>query len=279
MHFFAAVLAFQFDAGAKAPQAKTPINMESYLKPSDEIAEYFDQPRYLNVNLSNLNATRTWFARAQADRTVNLADISTKYENLAGIMIDPVADRARTMSYRTSSSIVLTSASDFATRVIQAPKGKWLSGGTWSPNGKYLLYMVHGEESSTVWVHDAEKNSSRQLTKQPILATRVNPDWIPDSSGIVGVFVPSSRSEEPKPTSVPSQPKVQVTDPGKNRLRQFRTLLQNENDQRRFEYFMTGQLAKVGLDGKMTSVGKPAMISAFDPSPKGDVFRVGKIEL
>ncbi len=278
MHFFAAVLAFQFDAGAKAPQAKTPINTESYLKPTDEIAEYFDQPRYLNVNLSNLNATRTWFARVQADRAVNLADISTKYENLAGIMIDPVADRARTMSYRTSSSIVLTSASDFATRVIQAPKGKWLSGGTWSPNGKYLLYMVHGEESSTVWVHDAERNSSRELTKQPILATRVTPEWIPDSSGVVGVFVPASRGAEPKETSVPSQPKVQVTDPGKNRLRQFRTLLQNENDQRRFEYFMTGQLAKVGLDGKVTSVGKPAMISGFDPSPKGDVFRVTTIQ-
>jgi Tol biopolymer transport system component len=201
MHFFAAVLAFQFDTGVKAPQTPTPINAESYLKPSAEIAEYFDQPRYLNVNLTNLNANRTWFARVKADRAVSLADISTKHENLAGILIDPVADRARTMSYRTSSSIVLTSAADFATRVIQAPKGKWLSGGTWSPNGKYLLYMVHGEESSTVWVHDAEKNSSRQLTKQPILATRVNPEWIPDSSGVVGVFVPSSRGEEPKPTS------------------------------------------------------------------------------
>ncbi len=278
MHFFAAVIALQFDAGAKAPQAPTPINAESYLKPTAEIAEYFDQPRHLNFNLSNLNTTRTWFARTQADRAVNLADISTKYENLAGIMIDPVANRARTMSYRTSTSIVLTSASDFSSRTITAPKGKWLSGGTWSPNGKYLLYMVHGEEGSTVWVHDAEKNSTRELTRQPILATRVSPEWIPDSSGVVGVFVPTNRGDEPVATAVPSQPKVQVTDTGKNRLRQFRTLLQNENDQRRFEYYMTGQLAKVSLDGKIAPVGKPAMIASFDPAPKGNLFRVTTVQ-
>ena len=278
MHFFAAVLALQFDAGAKAPQAKTPINAESYLTPPAEIAEYFNQPRHLNVNLSNLNSARTWFARVQANRSTNLADISNKYDNLAGIMIDPIANRARTMSYRTATSIVLTSASDFSTRVIEAPKGKWLSGSTWSPNGRYLLYMVHGEESSTVWVHDAEKNSSQQVSKQPILATRVTPEWVPDSSAIVGVFVPNSRGEEPKMSAVPTQPKVQVSDAGKNRLRVFRTLLQNEVDQKRFEYFMSGQLAKVGLDGKTTAIGKPAMISGFEASPKGTHFRVTTIQ-
>ena len=278
MQFFAAVLALQFDAGAKAPQTQTPINAETYLKPPQEIAEYFDQPRHLNANLANLNATRTWFARVQADRAVNLADISNKYDNLSGIMIDPVANRARTMSYRTATSIILTSAADFSSRTIQAPKGKWLSGGTWSPNGRYLLYLVHGEDSTTVWVHDAEKNASKQITKQPVLATRVSPEWVPDSSGVVGVFVPTDRGEEPKMGAVPSQPKVQVTDPGKNRLRVFRTLLQNETDQKRFEFFMTGQLAKIGMDGKVANIGKPAMISAIDAAPKGDFFRVTTIQ-
>ena len=275
MPVFAFLTVMQFDAGAKT---STPLSTEAYLKPPAEIAEYFDQPRHLNVSLGNLNSTRTWFARTQADRSTNLADIATPYLNLAGVMIDPKANRSRAASYRLSSSLVLTSTKDFTDRVISAPKGKWLSPGTWSPNGRYLMYLVHDEDSSTVWIHDAEKNSSKQLSAHPVLATQVTPEWIPDSSGIVGVFVPTNRGPEPAKGAQPAQPKVQVTDAAKNRLRTFRSLLENELDQARFEYYMTGQLAKFDLGGRMSPIGKPAMIANIDPAPKGDVFRVSTIQ-
>ncbi len=90
---------------------------------------------------------------------------------------------------------------------------------------------------------------------------------------------PEKRGPEPKTGSVASQPKVQVTDSGKNRLRTYRSLLQNETDQKRFEYFFTGQLAKVSVDsGRVNNIGKPAMISGINASPKGDYVRVATIQ-
>lgn len=272
--FLAAILGLQFDTGAKKlPEA---ITSETYAMPPDEIKDYFDQPRYLNYTLGSLNASKQWFARTKSSGGVKLSDISNPYENMAGLLLDTRANRARTMSFRTSTSIVLTSAANFEEREIKAPAGSWLSAGTWSPNGRYLMYMVHDEKESTVWIHDSEKNSTRELVKNAVLATRVTPEWIGDSSGVVGVFVPRNRRPEPKAAAVPLQPKVQVSDSGKNKLRTFRaaSLLSTELDQQRFEYFMTGQLAKVSVDGRMTEVGKPAMFSSIGSAPKGDFFRV-----
>jgi dipeptidyl aminopeptidase/acylaminoacyl peptidase len=278
MPFLVAILAMQFDTGAKKlPEA---ITSETYALPPDEIKDYFDQPRYLNYTLGNLSPSRQWFARTKSNGGVRLSDIANPYENLAGLMLDTRANRARTMSYRISNSIILTSSADFQEREIKAPAGSWLSAGTWSPNGRYLMFMVHDEKESTVWIHDAEKNATRELVKNAILATRVTPEWISDSSGVLGVFVPKNRKPEPKAAAVPFQPKVQVSDAGKNKLRTFRasSLLSTELDQQRFEYFMTGQLAKVSVEGRMFEIGKPAMFSSIDSAPKGDFFRVTTVQ-
>ena len=278
MPFFTALLVLQFETGTK-PKLPDEISKESYLMPPPEIASYFDQPRHLNYTLSNLNATKKWFARVKSNGGTKLSDIATPYENFAGIMIDTRANRARTLSYRNATAIVLTDATNFTEREISAPEGYWLSGSTWSPNGKFLMFLVHNPDQTTVWVHDVDRNATKQLTSEPVLASRVSPEWISDSSSVIGVFVPEKRGPEPKTGPVASQPKVQVTDSGKNRLRTYRSLLQNEIDQKRFEYFFTGQLAKVSVDsGRVNNIGKPAMISGINASPKGDYVRVATIQ-
>lgn len=259
----------------KAATTPNPLATEAFIAPPREIQDYFDQPRHLNYTLNNLSRDKKWFARVVSNGGVKLSDIGNPYENFAGIMIDPKANRARTLSYRTATSIQLTSAEDFSTRLIKAPEGAWLSSATWSPDGKKLMYLVHTPNQSTVWVYDPALNTSEAVSETPLLATAVNPEWSGDSKTILAVTIPTNRKAVPAKDEIAAQPKVQLSDPSKNRLRVFRTLLQNERDQQRFEYFLTGQLTQFNLAAKKSvSIGSPAMYLSIDSAPKGDFFRV-----
>ena len=255
--------------------AQSPIEAESYLKPPKEIASYFDLPRHTQFTLSNLNSAKTWFARVKVRGQVMLSDIANPYENFGGWMFDTRANRARTMSYRTGASIVLTNASTFEEREINPPVGTWVSAPSWSPDGSTLMFLVHSPEASTIYLHSPSQNKTWQLTDRHLLATRVTPEWLGNSKGVVAAFVPTSRGAEPKATIVPSQPRVQVTDKDKNNLRIYRYTLQNQTDQNRLTYYLMGQLATVEVaSGMVKSVGIPAMIASIDAAPKGDAFRV-----
>jgi dipeptidyl aminopeptidase/acylaminoacyl peptidase len=255
--------------------AQSPIDTESYLTPPKEIASYFDLPRHTQFTLSNLNSQRTWFARVKSRGQILLSDIGNPYENFGGLMLDTRANRARTMSYRTGVSILLTNASTFEEREIAAPAGQWVSAPSWSPDGSTLMFLAHNPDASTIYLHNVSQNKTWELTSVPLLATRVTPEWLGNSKGIVAVLVPGARGAEPKAAPVASQPKVQVTDPDSNRLRTYRTLLQNQTDRTRLEYFLTGQLAVIDITkGAIKTVGTPTMISSIDPSPTGDAFRV-----
>ncbi len=259
--------------------AQNPIAAESYLTPPKEIASYFALPRNTQFTLSNLNSSRTWFARVKTRGPVLLSDLANPYENMAGWMIDCRANRQRTMSYRTGESIVLTNASTFQEREIKPPTGAWVSAPSWSPDGTKLMFLVHTPDASTIYIHDVNKNSTSQLTSHALLATRVSPDWTGDSKGVVAVFVPTKRGPEPMAPAVANQPKVQVTNPENNRLRTYRSLLQNQTDQKRLEYFLTGQLEWVdATKGTEKAIGIPSMIASVDVAPKGDFFRVTTIE-
>ena len=259
--------------------AQSPIDAESYLKPPKEIASYFDLPRHTQFTLSNLNSAKTWFARIKSRGPVMLSDISNPYENFGGWMFDTRANRARTMSYQTGESIVLTDSKTFKEREIKAPAGTWVSAPTWSPDGTTLMFLVHNSDQSTIYLHDAEKNKTWELSPRPLLASRVTPEWVGNSKCVVAVFVPKNRGPEPKAGQVPAQPRVQVTDKDKNNLRIYRSLLQNQTDQDRLTYYLTGQLATVDIaTNAMKPVGAPTMISSIDAAPNADVFRITTVQ-
>ncbi|MBS1703848.1 MAG: prolyl oligopeptidase family serine peptidase [Armatimonadetes bacterium] len=268
-----------FLAGFAFGQTTNPLETEAYLTPPKEIASYFDLPRYKQFTLSNLNSSRTWFARVKSRGQVLLSDLANPYENMAGWMIDCHANRARTMSYRTGESIVLTNAATFEEREIKPPTGAWVSNPSWSPDGRTLMFLAHTPDASTIFLHDVGRDKTWQLTSHALLATRVSPEWVGNSKSIIGVFVPSNRGPEPVAGPVAAQPKVQVTNKDSNRLRTYRSLLQSDLDKKRLEFFITGQLEVVDIaKGGEKKIGLPSMISSIDSAPTADFFRVTTVE-
>src|SRR5688572_18576237 len=76
------------------------LSQERYVKPPAEVERLVTAPRHLNVTLSNQGPTRRHFLKLQTDGMPTVNEFGKPWYNLAGLQIDPKANRARTMTTR-----------------------------------------------------------------------------------------------------------------------------------------------------------------------------------
>lgn len=258
-----------------------PLDTEQYLKAPAEIQRFLDSPRYLNSTLGNQSPGNRYFLTAESTGMVKLNDLGNPYYNLAGVMIDWQANRARALRTTGAAALVIIDTTDWTKRRIEAPKDSKISNATWSPDGTQIAYMVNAPTSSTLFIADPSTGKVRQLSKMPLLATMTRFSWSGDSKSIFCTLLPDKRGPEPARSAVAAQPRVQVADPAKNKLRTYRTssMLKSTEDRALLRYYLTGQLAKIDVKtGKAAAIGAPAMIQSFDPAPKGDYVRVTTVQ-
>ncbi len=255
--------------------APNPLEIEGYLPAPKLIQSFLDAPRHLNRSLGNLSPNGRWFLQTESAGMPLLADLSKPYLNLAGVQIDVAAHRSRAMTTRGDVAIVLIDAQDWTRRRIDAPKGTRITGSTWTPDGRTVLFMAHGPDATHVYSVEAASGAPKRLTKRPLLATQVGFEVV---DGAVFCVMRNGQTM-PQMSGVPSQPRVQVADSSRNRLRTYRSLLANKEEAAQLEYFLTGQLVKIDLrTGAEQAIGAPAMIRSINASPKGDFVRVVSIQ-
>lgn len=252
-----------------------PLEVEGYLPAPKQVQSFLDAPRHMNRTLGNLSSNGRWFLQAESAGMPSLADLSKPYLNLAGIQIDVAAHRSRAMTTRGDVAITFIDTQDWTRRRIEAPKGTRITGSTWTPDGRTVVFMAHGTDATHVYSVDAAGGSPKRLTKRPLLATQVGIEVV---DGAVFCVMRNGQAM-PQISGVPTQPRVQVADSSRNRLRTYRSLLANKEEAAQLEYFLTGQLVKIDLrSGAEQVIGAPAMIRSIDVAPKGDYLRVVTVQ-
>lgn len=257
-------------------QAPNPLSTERYILPPKDIAEIVGAPRHLNRSYDNLNSTRTWFVEPVSAGTPTVEDISRPYLNLAGIQVDPAANRSRSNSMRKVFGYEFVSADGSKKNVISLPAG-WTGGEPeWSPNGSKIAFLAHGKTETQLWTADPATLTATRVGTSRMLCTLTSAiEWSADGQSIAVVLVPTVRPGVAAESAKPVNPRVLVSDPTANRSRPLRDLLETERDQDLFEHYTTGQLAVIHLStGKVTEIGKPGMIRSFSASPDFSLFRV-----
>ncbi len=267
-------LALSAPAGLEAQSQA--ILAEGYLTPADEIANLVASNRHESVLLTNLGPDGRHFLNAESEGMPALEQLARRYYRLAGVAIDPAANRFRNLTTGAVSGLELIEAETGARTSVQVPSGARVSGATWSPNGRQVAFLVHTDAESHAWVADVPNGRARQVTRTPLLATRVTGiQWSGDSRYLFAVVLPEGRGAEPAAPRQPSTPLVRVASGDENRLRTYPSLLRDPHDQALFEHYTTGQLVRIEVSNRRVErIGSPAMIEMISPAPGGEHVRI-----
>ena len=253
------------------------LSSEKYVRPPAEIERLVAAPRHLNVTLSNQSPNRRYFIKLQGEGMPTVQNFGKPWYNLAGLQVDPRANRARVLTSRVNTGLEIIDGTNGRTTTIEVPVGASVSGARWSPDGSQIAFVASFPDASHIYVADASGGKSRRITTTPLLATFVTePQWTANGAQVAVVLLPDNRGAEPKAPDIAAGPKVRLTAPGmKNRTRTYADLLQWPYEQDQVEYFTTGQLATIDVRTRaVKKVGPPAMIQRVDPSPSGAFYRV-----
>jgi dipeptidyl aminopeptidase/acylaminoacyl peptidase len=197
---------------------------------------------------------------------------------LAGLAVDTKANRARSLTMRAGTALILVDPKTNATRALEVPKGATVSSVTWSPTGTQIAYVANFYDASHLYVADVVAGKSTQLTRTPLLATlETGVDWSADGKTLAVVLVPDNRGAVPThgPDGIEDGPQVRLTEGRVIPQRVHWSLLEDPHDKALLKYYTTGQLAQIDVKSKaIRKVGAPAMIRSVDASPDGAYFRV-----
>jgi dipeptidyl aminopeptidase/acylaminoacyl peptidase len=247
-------------AGDGAPAAPA-----EYRTPPQVLADLADAPRTPAVSL---DPSRQWLLELPYPGLPPIGELAQRELRLAGLRIDPQTDGQTRQLYFTGMKLV--HLADRAERPVTGlPPAARVSGVTWSPDGRRVAFAVTRKDGIEPWVLEVATGHARRLADVRLsLVLDRSPHWLSDSQSLLCALVPAGRGPEPPAPEVPPGPVIQQSAGRAAPARTYQDLLKNAYDEALFEHYLTVQLARIDLDGKVQPIGTPDLRLA-EPSPDG----------
>src|SRR5690606_35990972 len=257
---------------AFAATAQPATNVEAgsgYQLPVPALQALVDAPRPPQASLS---PNRDLLAFIDTPSLPGIDIVAQQELRLAGMRIHPHTWSRSAWSFGTGLS--LRDVDGERERPVEGlPAELAIASIAWSPDQRYLAFSQVDNSAGEVqlWLVDVASASARRLAKQPLNAIAGSGfTWMPDSSALLATLRPADAGTPPAGDGVPTGPNIQQTDGGAvQQIRTYQDLLSSEADARVFEHYMRSQLALVGTDGEVRTIGSPDLHVGASPSPDG----------
>jgi dipeptidyl aminopeptidase/acylaminoacyl peptidase len=260
------------------PQAV--LRAERYVQPPARVAEIMNTPR-VDISFSDQSPDGRWFLRATGTDRSDIAINSRPRIYLGGLVLDAVANRARTLTTSTRTGLALVDPRTGALRTLDTPRGASISAPVWSPTGQHIAYIANFETASYAYVVEVSSGRSTRLSERPLLATLVTAlSFTGDGRQVVTVLVPTRRAAAPTRDArgALDGPQVRLTESRAVPQPVHFDLLEDPFDQSLLRWHSTGQAALIDVRSRrVTEVGAPTMIRALDASHDGAYLRVTRM--
>jgi dipeptidyl aminopeptidase/acylaminoacyl peptidase len=236
-----------------------------YKMPAPEIVRILDAP---SRPLVVLNPPRTKIALLDRPAMPSISEVAQPDLSLGGLIVNPRNNGpGDTTSY---SGLSFQGLAGEPARRVPLPAGTRLTTPVWSPNGRYLAFLLLRDEDVQLWVADTASGRARRLAAHVNAAFPLPFDWLPDSSGAVVRLIPAARGVPPKPDPIPSGPIVEVSTGEPERADTLQNLLSSPHDEALFKYYATSRLAVAKLDGSRVPIpGSTEITASIAVSPDG----------
>ncbi|HEY1986443.1 MAG TPA: prolyl oligopeptidase family serine peptidase [Terracidiphilus sp.] len=244
----------------------------NYQKPPQAIVNLVDAKPTPKVEISPGNGqSGRWLLIEALSGLPSIADLAQPEFRLAGLRFNPKTNGPSRGRYATALS--LKALPEGAERKVEGlPANAKILFVAWSPDARSVFFVnaSDGAENAGLssWIVDVASARARRLAGLALNGILGEPcEWMPDSKGLICKAVAESRGEAPTHREVPTGPVIQESlgrvTPGPT----YEDLLKNPEDEAIFDYYATSQVVLVGLDGKITLVGKPGVVESASASP------------
>ena len=254
--------------------SQTPASTESvYRTPSQVLVDIIDAPPTPSVSI---DPNEEWMLLTVRPSLAPIAELAERELRLAGLRINPrIYAPSRT---RYSTSMKLRRISDLTEREITGlPKEPRIGNVRWSPDGAHIAFTHTTEKGVELWVAEVATGKAKRLTRTLLNLIAESPTWLSDNKTLVCTVLPTGRRSEPEAPKAPSGPVIQENIGQTAPARTYQDLLTNSYDEALFEYYLTSQVAKVTLKGKVTRLSDAGLIRNVSPSPDGEYLLVETI--
>lgn len=249
------------------------IAQGSYKKPPKEIQEILDAPA---IPATSVSPKRDKIALLEPLRYPPIAELAEPMLRLAGSRINPRTNGQHRQPY--SVKVTLKNIADGKETPVALPAGAKIITPSWSPDGKYIAAGNITPTGIELWIIDTATAKAKKVNGVQINTAFGGYGW-EDSTKLSATLVPAKRGPAPSYQDVvPNEPSIQETSGRAGQISTFQDLLKSPNDEKLFEYYATSQLATIDLNGKVQTIGSPAIIDNADFSPDGKYILVSTIQ-
>ena len=248
---------------------------DGYKLPPQEVVEIIDAKPEPSVSFS---PDAKWMLLIDRDAMPDIADVSRRMLQLAGLRIDPAANGGFATSY--SRGLTLQAREGEKPSQVRIPTGDdvKISRISWAHDSQTFAYTTVTPEGQQLWVVSVDRPNQPMMLTDRLNTVLGGITWMPDAKHILCKLVPENRGTEPEADLTPTGPNIQESYGNKSPTRTYQDLLTNQHDEDLFEYFATNQLAILGIDGSTTKVGAPCIVSSASPSPNGKSILVTTVQ-
>lgn len=250
-----------------------------YQLPAPALQALVDAPRQPQVRLS---PDRNFATMLKTPALPGIDVVAQPELKLAGTRINPHTYDNSRFSFG-SDLWLLDIANQQDLRITGLPADLALADQSWSPDQRHIAFTHVDNRAGRIelWLVEVASRKARRLLAQPLNGVAGSGfDWMPDSRGLLVSLRPQGQGAAPTADGVPAGPSIQQTESGAavRSIRTYQDLLKNERDAAIFEHYLTSQLGRVDLSGKLTLIGKPGLIIGANPAPDGKHLLVQTVE-
>jgi dipeptidyl aminopeptidase/acylaminoacyl peptidase len=245
----------------------------SYKQPPKEIMDVLNAPA---IPTTSISPSREKMALLTPLRYPPIADLSQPMLRLAGTRVNPNTNGPHLQGY--SVSMTLKNISDGKETPVVLPAGAKISNPQWSPDGKHIAFGNITPTGVELWIVDTTTAKAAKVKNASVNSAFGGFGW-EGPSAISAFLIPADRGPAPGYQNItPTAPNIQETSGRRGSVPTVQDLLKSPNDEKLYEYYATSQLALIDLNGKIRSVGSPAIYADATFSPDGKYVYVSSIQ-
>ncbi|KQN40854.1 aminoacyl peptidase [Sphingomonas sp. Leaf407] len=238
----------------------------AYHRAPDAIARILDAAPTPSVAVSPDHATLAILGRENLPSIANLAKPILR---LAGYRIDPATNGPAEVRVQWLNALSFKNIASGRTARVTLPAGTRFTSPDWSPDGRYLAFVVQESDGLALWIAGRD-GTARRLVRGLNAAFGSSFAWTPDSASIVARLVPADRGARPAAIDTPTGPVVQESMGRTSAARTYEDLLKNAADEALFDYYFTGVLGRIDIaSGTLQPLAAKGMWRSFAVSPDG----------